>query len=180
MQYSLLSKFQGAFLGAALGNYVGYHFEFQAEKSRKNHKLFINQHKSYLSSLGKNYLQKWGELTVDCAKSLIIKQEFNEDNWHQIYRIWQSKWQNKKGYNCELNKRKDSPIEEELVGIVNNKQSNCNYTNDDVLIPTVSDAIIASLPVSLMYYEDEFKLQEKLQQWGNVWQSKWQVEWSIS
>ena len=178
MQYSLLSKFQGAFLGAALGNYVGYHFEFQAEKSRKSYKLFINQHKSYLSSLGKNYLQKWGELTVDCAKSLIIKQEFNEDNWYQIYRRWQSKWQNKKGYNSELNKIKDFPIEEESVGIVNNKQSNCNYTNDDVLIPTVSDAILASLPVSLMYYEDEFKLQEKLQQWGNVWQNYLEINLS--
>ncbi len=179
MQYSLLSKFQGALLGAALGSYVGSNFEHQVEKNRENNKLFINQHKFYLSKLEKNYLQKWGEITVNCAKSLIRKQEFNEEDWQKVYREWQNKWKNKKDYPGESNKIKDYPIElEKLVGIVNNKQPNFNYINNDVLNPTASNAIITSLPVSLIYHEDEFKLQQKLQQWANVWQNYLEINLS--
>ncbi|MGD1700523.1 ADP-ribosylglycohydrolase family protein [Dapis sp. BLCC M229] len=172
MQYSLLSKFQGALLGAALGSYVGSNFEHHIEKNRENYKLFINKHKFYLSKLEKNYLQKWGEITVNCAKSLIIKQEFNEDDWQKVYREWQNKWNNKKNYTYEPNKIKDSPIElEKLVEIVNNNQPNFNYINNDILNPTASKGIITSLPVSLIYHEDEFKLQQKLHQWGKVWEN---------
>lgn len=179
MQYSLLSKFQGALLGAALGNYVGSHFDHQVEKNRENYKLFINQQKFYLSKLEKNYLQKWGEITVNCAKSLIRKQEFNEEDWQKVYREWQNKWKNKKDYPGESNKIKDYSVElEKLVGIVNNKQPNFNYINNDVLNPTASNAIITSLPVSLIYHEDELKLQQKLQQWANVWQNYLEINLS--
>ena len=172
MQYSLLSRFQGALLGASLGNYLGSHFEHQIQKNRENYKLFINQHKFHLSKLEKNYLQKWGEITVNCAKSLIRKQEFNEEDWQKIYREWQNKWNNKKDYTYEPNKIKDSPIElEKLVEIVNKNQPNFNYINNDVLNPTASKGIITSLPVCLIYHEDEFKLQQKLQQWGKVWEN---------
>jgi len=173
MQYSLLSKFQGSLLGAALGNYVGSQFDARQEKNGENYKLFVDWNKFNLSKLERNYLQKWGEITVNCAESLIRKQEFNEEDWQKVYREWQYKWENQKDNTNELNKIKPSPIElEKLVGIVNNKQSNFHYINkDDVLIPTVSNTIIASLPVSLIYHEDELKLQEKLQQWGNVWQN---------
>ena len=166
MQHSLLSKFQGALLGAALGNYVGSQFDYQLEKNRENYKLFVDWNKFNLSKLEKNYLQKWGEITVNCAESLIRKKEFNEEDWQKVYREWQYKWENKKDSTYELNPRKSSPIElEKLVGVVNNKQSNFNYINK------VGNTIIASLPVSLIYHEDEFKLQKKLQQWGNVWQN---------
>ncbi|MEM1172136.1 MAG: ADP-ribosylglycohydrolase family protein [Cyanobacteria bacterium P01_H01_bin.35] len=177
MQYSLLSKFHGALLGAALGNYVGSDFDHQIEKNRENYKLFINQQKFYLSSkLEKNYLQQWGEITVNCAKSLIIKQEFNEDDWQKVYREWQNKWKNKKDYPGKSNKIKDSPIElEKLVGIVNNNQPDFNYINDDILNPIASNTIITSLPVSLMYHEDKFKLQQKLQQLGKVWENDLEV-----
>ncbi|MGD1807547.1 ADP-ribosylglycohydrolase family protein [Dapis sp. BLCC M126] len=176
MQYSLLSRFEGALLGLALGNYVGSHFEHQVETNRQNYKLFINQHKFYLSKLEENYLQKWGEITVNCANSLIKKQEFDEDDWQKVYREWQNKWKNKKDDICELNKIKDSSIElEKLVGIVKNKQPNFNYINDDFGNPTASNAIITSLPVSLIYHEDEFKLQQKLQQWGKVWENYLEV-----
>ncbi len=174
MQYSLLSRFEGALLGVALGNYVGSHFEYQVEKNRKNNKLLINQHEFYLSKLEENYLQKWGEITVNCSKSLIRKQEFNQEDWHKVYREWQNKWKNQKDYTREPNKIKDSSVElEKLVGIVKNKQPNFHYINndDDVFNPIASNAIIASLPVSLIYHEDEFKLQQKLQQWGKVWEN---------
>ena len=179
MQYSLLKKFQGALLGAVLGNYIGSHFEYQVRKNRGNYKLFINQHKCYLSNSQKNYLQKWGEATFNCAKSLISQQEFNEENWQKVYIEWKNKWEDQKDYTGEPNKIKDSPIElEKLVRRVNDKQSNFQYINDDVLIPTASNAIIASLPVSLMYHEDELKLQQKLRQWGNVWQNCLEVNLS--
>ncbi len=178
MQYSLLSKFQGALLGAALGNYVGSHFEHQVEKNRENYKLFINKHKFHLSELEKRDLQKWGEITVNCAKSLIIKQEFHQEDWQKVYRQWQDKWKNKKDHPGEPSKIKSSPIElEKLVGIVNNKQPNFRYIND-VLSPTASNAIITSLPVSLIYHEDEFKLQQKLQEWGKVWQNYLEINLS--
>ncbi|WP_255502455.1 hypothetical protein [Okeania sp. KiyG1] len=39
MEHSLLIKFQGALLGAVLGNHLGYYFEYQQiEKERKNYK----------------------------------------------------------------------------------------------------------------------------------------------
>ncbi len=178
MQYSLLSRFEGALIGVALGNYVGSHFEYQVEKNRKNNKLLINQHEFYLSKLEENYLQKWGEITVNCSKSLIRKQEFNQEDWHKVYREWQNKWKNQKDYTREPNKIKDSSVElEKLVGIVKNKQPNFHYINndDDVFNPIASNAIIASLPVSLIYHEDEFKLQQKLQQWGKVWENYLEV-----
>ena len=177
MQYSLLSKFQGAFLGAALGNHVGSHFEYQIEKNREDYKFFLNQHKFYLSKLDKNYLKKWGEITIYCAESLIRKQAFNEDDWQKVYKEWQDKQQNHKGYTWKLNTIKDSSKElEKLAEIVNNNQSDFHYINkDDILIPKISNTIIASLPVSLIYHEDEFKLKEKLQQWGNVWENNLEI-----
>ncbi|MGD1715871.1 ADP-ribosylglycohydrolase family protein [Dapis sp. BLCC M172] len=177
MQYSLLSKFQGALLGAALGNYVGSHFEHQVEKNCQSYKLFMNQHKFDRSKLEENYLKKWGEITMNCAKSLIRKQEFNEEDLQKVHKEWQNKWKNKKDYTGKANKIKDSPVElEKLVGIVKNKHPDFNYiNNDDVLNPTASNAIITSLPVSLIYHEDEFKLQQKLQQWGKVWENDLEV-----
>ncbi|MCL2933735.1 MAG: ADP-ribosylglycohydrolase family protein [Trichodesmium sp. MAG_R03] len=177
MQYSLLSKFQGALLGAALGNYVGSHFEYQIEKNREDYKFFIDQDKFYLSKLEKNDLQKWGEITISCAESLIRKQAFNEDDWQKVYKEWQDKQYNHKGYTWKSNRIKDSSKKsEKLVEIVNNNQSDFHYINkDDILIPTISNAIIASLPVSLIYHEDEFKLKEKLQQWGNVWENNLEI-----
>merc|ERR1739838_283026 len=177
MQYSLLSKFQGAFLGAALGNHIGSHFEYQIEKNREDYKFFLNQHKFYLSKLDKNYLKKWGEITIYCAESLIRKQAFNEDDWQKVYKEWQDKQQNHKGYTWKPNTIKDSSKElEKLAEIVNNNQSDFHYINkDDILIPKISNTIIASLPVSLIFHEDEFKLKEKLQQWGNVWENNLEI-----
>ncbi|OZH53864.1 hypothetical protein AFK68_14740 [Hydrocoleum sp. CS-953] len=107
----LLSKFQGALLGAALGNYVGSHFEHQVEKNCQSYKLFMNQHKFDRSKLEENYLKKWGEITMNCAKSLIRKQEFNEEDLQKVHKEWQNKWKNKKDYTGKANKIKDSPVE---------------------------------------------------------------------
>ncbi|WP_202218862.1 hypothetical protein [Okeania sp. KiyG1] len=41
-------------------------------------------------------MQKWGEITVNCANSLIRNQEFNQEDWQKIYGEWQDNWANKK------------------------------------------------------------------------------------
>lgn len=181
MHYSLLSKFQGALLGGALGSYIGYYFENQIEKNRENYELSINKDKLNLSNLQKNQLQKWREITVNSLESLIRKQEFNQDDWQKVYREWQKKWKEKKDYTNDPNTTvKSSSIQlEKLVSIVNNKQPTSNYiNNDDIFNPTASNAIISSLPVSLLYHEDELKLQQKLYQWGKVWKNYLEVNLS--
>ncbi|MGB3514723.1 MAG: ADP-ribosylglycohydrolase family protein [Microcoleaceae cyanobacterium] len=163
MQYSLLSKFQGALLGAALGDLVGCKIEQQVEQ---NH----------------NY-QKWGEITVSCAKSLIIKQGFHQEYWQKTNKQWQQKWSDKSS--IEISKTSNlepskiifpKPDLGKLEEMVNNKSSNFSHINNDdtkdnLFNPTPTNAVIASLPISLLYHEDEFKLQQKLQQWGAVWRN---------
>lgn len=173
MQYSLLSKFQGALLGAALGNYVGYCFDHQADKNIKICQLLSNKNKFYLSELDKKNLQKWGDITVNCGKSLIKQQELNLEDWEKVYREWQDKWSNKKDQTYQPSQIKDS----QLVEIANNNLTNFDYTND-VLNLTPSNAVIASLPVALLYHDDEFKLRQELQQWGKVWQNHLEINLS--
>ena len=170
MQHSLLIKFQGALLGAVLGNNLGYYFEYQQiEKERKNYKISINKHKFYPLDLEKQRLQKWGEITVNCANSLIINQEFNQEDWQKVYGEWQDNWGNKKDQSSKTSQVKYYQKKAEKF---DNKLPDINYTDkDDVFYPTASNAVIASLPVTLLYHEDKLKLQQKLQQWGKVWQN---------
>ncbi|MEB3341620.1 ADP-ribosylglycohydrolase family protein [Okeania sp.] len=181
MNYSLLSKFQGALLGAVLGSYVGFYFENQIEKNRENYRLSINKDKLHLSNYEKKQLQKWVEIIVNSSESLIRKQEFNQDDWQKVYKEWQDKWNQKKDYtNAPNTTIKSSPKElEKLVSIVNNKQPSLNYiNNDDIFNPTASNAIISSLPVSLLYHDNKLKLQQKLEEWGKVWKNYLEVNLS--
>ncbi|NET42690.1 ADP-ribosylglycohydrolase family protein [Okeania sp. SIO2B3] len=174
MQHSLLIKFQGALLGAVLGNHLGYYFEYQQiEKERKNYKLSINKHKFYLLDLEKQRLPKWGEITVNCANSLIRNQEFNQEDWQKVYGEWQDNWTKKKDQSGKTNQVKYSQKKaEKFLEIFDNKLLDLHYIDkDDVFYPTASNAVIASLPVTLLYHEDELKLEKKLQQWGKVWQN---------
>lgn len=166
MQYSLLSKFEGALLGAALGDFVGSQLK-QQEPNQNYH--------------------KWGEITVSCAKSLIVKQGFNQEYWQKTCKQWQEKWSHNNGIEIsKTNSLEPSKIissKTELVKLeemVNNKSSNFSYINNDgtkynLFSPAPSNAVIASLPISLLYHEDEFKLQQKLQQWGEVWRNHLEI-----
>ncbi|NEO57173.1 MAG: ADP-ribosylglycohydrolase family protein [Okeania sp. SIO3B5] len=174
MQYSLLIKFQGALLGAVLGNNLGYYFEYkQIEKERKNYKISINKHKFYPLDLEKQKLQKWVEITVNCANSLIINQEFNQEDWQKVYGQWQDNWANKKDQSSKTSQVKyPQKKAEKFAEIIDNKLPGIHYMDkDDVFYPTASNVAIASLPVTLLYHEDEFKLEQKLEQWGKVWQN---------
>ncbi|MDY7002634.1 MAG: ADP-ribosylglycohydrolase family protein [Cyanobacteriota bacterium] len=174
MQHSLLTKFQGTLLGAVLGNHLGYYFEYQKiEKERKNYKTSINKHKFYPLDLGKQRLQKWGEITVNCANSLIINQEFDREDWQKVYGEWQDNWANKKDQISKTSQVKYSQKKpEKFAEIFDRKLSDIHYMDkDDIFYPTASNAVIASLPVTLLYHEDKLKLQQKLQQWGKVWQN---------
>ncbi|NET78445.1 MULTISPECIES: ADP-ribosylglycohydrolase family protein [Okeania] len=173
MQHSLLTKFQGTLLGAVLGNHLGYYFEQQqTEKERKNYKISINKHKFNLD-LDKQKLQKWGEITANCANSLIINQEFNQKDWQKVYEEWQYNWTNKKDQSGKTSQVKYSQKKvEKFPEIFDNELADIYYIDkDDVFYPTASNAVIASLPVTLLYHEDELKLEKKLQQWGKVWQN---------
>lgn len=175
MQYSLLSKFEGVLLGAALGDLMGSQFKQQVEPNKRTDKLLINQPNLYQSELEKRRSYKWGEITVSCAKSLITKQGFNQEDWQEICRKWQQKWHDQTNRSLESRKIKSTTGElEKLEEMLKNKSPNFREENgdskkDDVFSPTPSNAVIPSLPVALLYHEDEFKLQQKLQQWGEVW-----------
>ncbi len=175
MQYCLLSKFKGALLGAYLGNYIGSNLKHQVESNQKKYKLFINKHEFCNSELNKRYLQKWGEITAKCANSLIRKQEFNQEDWQRVYEEWRDNWNSNQDHNFDKSQNRASQKDlEKLVKIVDGELSNfqkINLYRDDLFNPTASNGVIASLPVALLYHEDELKLQQKLQQWGKVWQN---------
>ncbi|MDJ0553788.1 MAG: ADP-ribosylglycohydrolase family protein [Microcoleaceae cyanobacterium MO_207.B10] len=158
MQYSLLRKFQGAFLGASFGDIVGSQFKQLAEPNPNHY--------------------KWKEITIICAKSLIRKNGLNQKDWQETCKQWQEKWNQKssieisKNSSLEPSKIIHSKAELAKLGeMVNNKPSDFTYISNksNLLSPKPNNAVIASLPIALLYHEDEFKLQQKLQQWGEVW-----------
>jgi ADP-ribosylglycohydrolase len=166
MRHSLLSKFQGILLGAALGDSIGGRYQSQLLgispqtqdlrsilKLTKHQQLALPGAMSGLNSanskllIGKN-LSECGRLAVACAQSLIRCNTLDIKDWHHTWEAFT---------NPEM---------------YDHRQSR-EFTS--ILHPC--EAAVSALPVAMFFHENTVKLREKLMLATEVWQHQQASEW---
>jgi ADP-ribosylglycohydrolase len=166
MRHSLLSKFHGTLLGAALGDFIGYRYQSQllgisppTENLRSILKLTKHQQLSppgAMSGLnsanskllsGRN-LSECGRLAVVCAQSLIRRNGLDLKDWHHTW----------EGFT------KSEMYDRQSMEFLHSILHPC-------------EAAIAALPVAMFFHENTLKLREKLMLATEVWQHQKAPEW---
>jgi ADP-ribosylglycohydrolase len=164
MRHSLLSKFQGVLLGAALGDSIGdrYQSQFLGISSQTQNLqpiLKLTKHQQ-LSLTGitsvwnspKSKLQTdknsfgCGKLTVTCAQSLIRCSGLDLKDWHDTWEAF----------------AKPEPYQQ-ITGLQSILYS--------------SEAAVAVLPAAMFFHENQAKLREKLILATEIWQHQNTPEW---
>lgn len=165
MRHSLLSKFQGILLGAALGDFIGDRYQSQllgisppTENLRSILKLTKHQQLSSSGAIsglnstnstlliGKN-LSECRRLGIACAQSLIRCNGLDVKDWHHTWEIFTK---------SEIYDRQSRDFQ-------------------SILQP--GEAAVSALPVAMFFHENTVKLREKLMLATEVWQQQQASEW---
>jgi ADP-ribosylglycohydrolase len=164
MRHSLLSKFQGALLGAALGDLIGDQYQSQflgisSETQNLQPILQLTKHQQ-LSLTGitsgwnspKSKIQtdknssECGRLTLACAQSLIRCSGLDLKDWHDTWEAFA-------------------------------KPENYQQITELPSILYSSEAAVAALPAAMFFHENQAKLREKLILATEIWQHQNAPEW---
>ncbi len=163
MRYSLLSRFQGVLLGAALGEELGFYYwrqqlqrkplpgEYSAVRERVDLFAWQPGSESEESAQSQPMPSTWGRIALCLTEQLVLK-----GGWH--------------GLNLE--------------------QMALSVLNDDTgTISTISpgvmgvDLAIATLPIALFFHDNEFKRQQALEEVASQLKAKpgaWEEAWTLS
>lgn len=184
MRYSLLSKFQGAFLGAALGDFLG--IQYQSQLSNRD-----TQSEGFDPSLYKTKLRnlRWGgdvpelkspqrdfqfdvriprsgRLALLWAKSLVRLRGWDLRDWSEIW----------VGFSQSELTTVNSQLDDEAISITEEILSRRNLissvaSNSLPVMFHPSEAAVAILPAAIFFHENKAQLREKLEQVVGVWHS---------
>ncbi|MDF0551553.1 ADP-ribosylglycohydrolase family protein [Kamptonema sp. UHCC 0994] len=197
MRYSLLSKFQGVLLGAALGELLG--IEYQRQLSGYNH-----QNQGFNPSLNKIKLQNLlpgavrSELkSVNLNRDFQLSRRSSSSSGYLAF-LWGKSLMRMRGLDLK-------DLKETWVEFSNSESTKVNSQSDYQAIGTApeeilqerkvvsplavhpspfmlhpSEAAIATLPVAMFFHENKAKLREKLEQVAGVWQTPSQVEQDLA
>lgn len=160
MKYSLLSQFKGALLGAIVGEIICQELSFVESRKRESENLISSQQKSF-QEIGKKKVrnrQISGEIAIINARDLIKNEGLELEDWQDIWEKWQRKKQGETPNNGAVSA---GPSELE-----NSKWEEAR----------VWETAIASVPLAMLYHEQETKLREKLNQIVEVCQGNLDVK----
>ncbi len=156
MRYSLLSQFQGTLLGAILGEFIYQELSIFSPSKQESENLADSQQTTF-QEVGNNRAilrTLKGEIAIISARSLVKYEGLELEDWQENWKKWKSK---------KLSEYSNSGVSLRVVSeLENNKQ----------------EIAIASLPVAMLYHEEEAKLREKLDQIGEVGPGKSDVKLS--
>lgn len=142
MRYSLLSRFRGALLGAAIGEIWGAYGE--------SWQLGVKQPSALPSS--------WGRLVVRGTEGLIRQGKLDLADWGEPTKRTRSfPTENGKAYEEANFPGYASP---------NTEETYAKYDQNSA----PGSGIVATVPVALFFHEDEAKLRQNLHQVADVWQ----------
>ncbi|HLO50369.1 MAG TPA: ADP-ribosylglycohydrolase family protein [Kamptonema sp.] len=189
MRYSLLSKFQGALLGAALGDFLGIQYQRQLlDSDSQNEGFNLNLNKTKLQNLRwggdvpglklphRDFkfdlkLSSSGGLALLWAKSLIQLRGWDLKDWREIWVGFSHSELTR--FNAQLNNEAIGTAEE-LLNRKNVISSATSKPKPFMLSP--SEAAVATLPTAMFFHENKAQLREKLEQLAVVWHSPNYVE----
>jgi ADP-ribosylglycohydrolase len=149
MRYSLLSQFQGTLLGAVLGEFIYQELSIFSPSKQESDNLADSQQITF-QEVGNN---RAIHRTLRGEIAIISARSLVKYEGLEL-EDWQENW----------TKWKSKKLSE--------------YPNSGVSLRVVSEIAIASLPVAMLYHEEEAKLREKLDKIGEVWQGKSDVKLS--
>ena len=160
MKYSLLSQFKGALLGAIVGEIICQELSFVDGRKRESENLISSQQKSF-QEIGKNKARNSsisGEIAIINARSLIINEGLELDDWQDIWERWQRK------------KQRETP-NNGAVSAGHSELENSKWEETRGW-----ETAIASVPVAMLYHEKEIKLRENLGKIVEVYQGNLDVK----
>ena len=152
MRYSLLSQFQGAFLGAAFGDLLGVRCQWGPPPTDELRQRWAQpQKRASLAALNcKLRLEPEPaggvQLAIACAQSLIGCNGFNLQDWQEAREAWAKP---------EASRNED----ENLWALLKNPERESAAT-----------VALATLPAVLFFHEDAAKQRQTLQQVTEIWQ----------
>jgi hypothetical protein len=182
MRYSLLSRFQGGLLGAALGNFLGLQCQKHLShletiklgfSSNLNKTELRKLRPSLLLSNGKferpnspiNHTGFSGIISLLLTQSLIQSNGLDLKNWKDIW---------VKFSDSELT-RINAQIEHQKLGLGEEIGKSINFNlpltfRTSPLILQPGESAIATLSVAMFFHENKGKLRERLGEVAKVWQ----------
>ncbi|OCR00820.1 hypothetical protein BCD67_24140 [Oscillatoriales cyanobacterium USR001] len=188
MRYSLLSKFQGTLLGAALGDFLGLQYQRQISHLETTKVSFSNNsNKTQPIELRRVLaVPSWrfdrqdfrphhadfglgGQVALLLMQSLIQCNGLDLKDWREIWVKFSDSQRMRIDSHGGDRDRRDISIAEEFWSRRNLTSPFTVHTSPLILHP--GEVAIATLPVAIFFHENKVKLREKLGELTHIWQS---------